>query len=257
MPRLPFICLLLSLFAQAQSPFDGTWKLKADHAAFSEAPETFELINGTYTCTTCEPKIKVKASGTDQPVSGSKDFDTLSITPTDANNLQLTRKKDGKLVSESKDVVSQDGKTLISEFMEYPPHGMPYGGKYIRTRLAAGPPGSHAISGTWKATKLEDVTDAALTFTFKSTAEAISMKSGTGEWYEAKFDGKDYPFKGGAPGRTIALKRVSENMIEESIREDGKPIVLSQVTVTGNTLQFISKDLRSGTTTSFTANKQR
>lgn len=150
----------------------------------------------------------------------------------------------------------QDGKTLTSEFMEYPPHGMPYGGKYIRTRLAAGPPGSHAISGTWKAIKLEDVTDEALTFTFKSSADAISMKSGTGEWYDAKFDGKEYPLNGGAPSRTIALKKISETAMEESIRENGKPIVSSQVTVTGNTLRFVSKDLRSGTTTSFTANKQ-
>ncbi len=106
MPRLTFICLLLSLFAQAQSPFDGTWKLKAEHATFSEAPETFELIHETYTCTTCQPRIEVKATGTDQHVSGSKDFDTLSIKRIDAHAVQLTRKKDGKLVSESKDVVS-------------------------------------------------------------------------------------------------------------------------------------------------------
>jgi hypothetical protein len=143
-----------------------------------------------------------------------------------------------------------------AEFKEYPPESKPIAGKYIRTRVSPGEAGSHAISGSWKAAKLEDVSENALTFTLKGSADGLSMQSGTGESYDAKFDGKDYPVKGPRPGRTISLNKVDDTTIEETYKEDGKPVSISRVTVAGNTLKYVSKDPRRGTTTSFTADKQ-
>ncbi len=257
MRKLIIVALLLPLFAWAQSPFDGKWKLNVNHAEFSgEKPETFALANGEYTCSSCIPKTIVKADGTDQKVPGEKEFDTLSVKQIDDKTVQFTRKKDGKVVSESTETVSSDGKTLVSEFKEYPPESKPIAGKYIRTRVSPGESGSHAISGSWKAAKLEDVSENALTFTLKGSADGLSMQSGTGESYDAKFDGKDYPVKGPRPGRTISLNKVDDTTIEETYKEDGKPVSISRVTVAGNTLKYVSKDPLRGTTTSFTADKQ-
>ncbi len=256
MRRIIAVILLLPLAAWAQSLFDGTWKIDASHAQFPQKPDTFVLQKGEYRCSTCVPKITVKADGTDQKVPGTKEYDTLAVKPVNDKAVQFTQKKDGKVVSESSETVSADGKTLTSEFKEYPPQGQPFTGKFMMTRISPGPAGSHAISGTWKATKMEDVSQDALTFTFKGTADGLSMKSGTGESYEAKFDDKEYPVNGVRAASTVSLKKVNDNTIEETIKREGKPFIVTRITAGGNTLKFVSKDQRRGTTTSFTAHKQ-
>ncbi len=254
--RKLLLVLLVPLFAWAQSPFDGTWKINVNHAQFSEKPDTFALQKGEYTCSTCTVKIAVKADGTDQKVAGAKEYDTLAVKPVSDKAVQFTRKKDGQVVSESTDTVSPDGKTLTSEFKEYPPQGQPYTGKFIMTRVSPGPAGSHSISGSWRGAKIKDVTENALTFTYKSTPNGLSMKSGTGESYEAMFDGKDYPMKGTRGGGTISLKKVNDTTIEETFKRDGKPLFINRITADGNTLKFVSKDVRRGATDTFTAEKQ-
>jgi hypothetical protein len=256
MRRVFAVVLLLSLFAWAQSPFDGTWKIDASHAQFPQKPDTFVLQKGEYSCSTCVPKIGVKADGTDQKVAGAQEYDTLAVKPINDKAVQFTQKKDGKVVSESSETVSADGKTLTSEFKEYPPQGQPFTGRFVMTRVSPGPAGSHAISGTWKAAKIEDVSKDALTFTFKGTADGLSMKSGTGESYEATFDGKEYPVHGVRAASTVSLKKVKDNTIEETINREGKPFIVTRITAEGNTLKFVSKNQRRGTTTSFTAEKQ-
>lgn len=250
------VTLLLPSFACAQSPFDGTWKINVSHAQFSDKPETFLLDNGEYRCSTCIPKVTVKADGHDQIVPGEMQYHTIAVKRLNDNAVQFTRKKDGKVVSESTDTVSPDGGTLTSEFKEYPLQGQPFSGKFIMTRVSAGPSGSHAISGSWKAAKLEDVSEDALNFTLKATPEGLEMKSGAGDSYDAKFDGKDYAVHGDRAGRTVALKKMNDTTIEETYKEDGKPIISSRMTVSGNTIKFVSKDLRRDTTESFTADKQ-
>lgn len=257
MRKVVSLVVLLPMFAWAQSSFDGTWKLNASHALSTLNRETFALKNGTYTCSTCKPKIAVKADGTDQKVPAVKEFDTLSVKQVNDKTVEFTRKKDGKVLSESTDTASADGKTLISQFKEYSGDGNPVAGKLMLTRVSPGAPGSHAISGSWREVKLEDVSEDALVFTLKGTPDGLSMNSGTGESYEAKFDGKEYPLKGGRPDRTVSLKKVDDATIEETIKQEGKPFSVSRMKVTGNTLEFVAQHPRQRTTTSFTAERQQ
>src|SRR5512143_3262334 len=89
----------------AQSPFDGTWKVDLNKAQFPDKPDVFAIQNGMFICSTCDPKIDVKADGTDQAVKGSKEFDTLTVKIVDDKTVQFTRKKSGKVVSSSKESV--------------------------------------------------------------------------------------------------------------------------------------------------------
>jgi hypothetical protein len=257
MRKVVSLAVLLPIFAWAQSSFDGTWKHNASHALSTLNRETFALKNGKYTCSTCKPKIAVKADGTDQKAPGVKEYDSLSVKQVNDKTVEFTRKKDGKVVSESTDSVSADGKTLTSQFKEYSREGDPVAGKLMLTRVGPGAPGSHAISGSWREVKLEDVSEDALVFTLKGTPDGLSMNSGTGESYEAKFDGTEYPLKGGRPGRTVTLKKVDDATIEETIKQEGKLFSVSRMIVTGNTLKFVSQDPRHRTTTSFTAERQQ
>ncbi len=255
MRKLLVFVLLLPLFAWAQSPFDGTWKADMSKTQFAQKPETFALEKGQYTCSTCTVKINVKADGSDQKVPGAKAFDTLAVKQVDDKTVQLTRKKDGKVVSESTDTVSADGKTLTEEFKMQPPQGEPVTGKVAYTRVSGPPAGAHAISGSWRVAKV-NVSENALTITLKGTADGLSMSAPTGESYDAKFDGKDYPVKGDRAGDKVSLKKVNDNTIEETWKRDGKPLYVNTMTVEGKTLKVVSRNVKRGTTETYIAEKQ-
>lgn len=256
MRKLIGIALLFPLFAWAQSPFDGTWKMNLSSTQFEDKPGIFALQNGEYTCSTCTPKIAVKADGADHKVAGDKHYDTLAVKPVDDKTVHFTRKKAGKVVGESTERVSPDGSTLILEFKDYSPEGQPMAGQITFTRTAPGPKRAHAISGAWRTAKVENVSEEGLTMTLKSTPDGLSMDLPFyRESYEAKFDGKEYRVKGEAGG-TVLLKKVNDNTILETRKRDGKMRAVNEITVHGNTMTVVSKDVRGNTMMSFTADKQ-
>jgi hypothetical protein len=175
-----------------QSPFDGAWKFNMTSAQFAETPDVFSLHHGEYTCSTCTPKITVKADGADHKVGGADDYDTLAVRQINDKIVHFIRKKAGKVVGESTYTVSADGNTLSLEFKDLSPEGQPTTGKIIFTRAAQKPQGAHAISDSWRTAKLEKVSDQGLTMTLRSTADGMSMDLPFyNESYEAKFDGRE------------------------------------------------------------------
>jgi hypothetical protein len=106
--------------------------------------------------------------------------------------------------------------------------------------------------------KVSDISEAGLTFTYKTTADGINMSSPTGEAYEAKFDGKDYPVKGDRGGSTVMVKKVDDRTLEETIKRDGKVVGVARVAASadGKTLDVVYDDKERGTTTKYQAKKQ-
>jgi hypothetical protein len=260
MKKLMFaVALLIPAIASAQVSIDGTWKIDAATAKFPEKPEKFELKDGRYTCSTCVPSIDIKADGTDQQVTGSKYRDTVAVTVVNDHTVRLISKKDGKVVSEVKSTVGSDGTMLTEEFTEFPPAGEPVKGKVVSQRVAKGPAGSHALSGSWRTSKVPELSDNAVTVIFRSTADGLSMSAPTGESYEAKFDGKDYPVKGDPGGSVVSLKRIDERTIEETTKRDNKVVRVARLTLSpdGQTLNFVNDDKERGTRMTFAAKKQK
>ena len=252
------VALLVPAAALAQGPLDGTWKVDVSSVKFPEKPDQYVLADGRYTCSTCVPAVDVKADGTDQKITGSKYRDTVAVTMVDDRTVRFTSKKGGKVVSEGTSTLSADGKTLTEEFTSYPPAGEPVKGTMSSERVAAGPAGSHALSGSWKTTRAADFSDSGLTFTLKSTADGLMMTSPTGESYDAKFDGKDYPIKGDRGGSTVALKKIDERTVEETIKRDGKVVGVARMSVAqdGRTMNAQYDNKERGTTMSYAAKKQ-
>jgi hypothetical protein len=255
--------LLLAVFGfvgllWAQSPFDGTWKVDLNTAQFPEKPQVVVLQNSTFQCSTCDPKINVKADGTDQPVQGSKDYDTLAVKVVDNKTVETTSKKGGRVVESSKTTASADGKTVTAEFTYYPEASkQPVTGKETLSRVAAGPSGSHAISGSWRIQKA-NVSENALTVTYKSSPNGLMMSDPMGESFDAKFDGKDYPVKGVPAGYTVSLTKVNDRSIDATNKRDGKIVGVDHITVSadGKTMSIQSENKVQGTTATYTATKQ-
>jgi hypothetical protein len=250
---------LMPVSANAQSALDGTWKINMSTAKFSDKPDVYLLEGGMYSCKTCVPKYEIKADGQDQKITGHPYFDTLSVKVVDDKTLEMTTKKAGKVVGGSKWVISPDGNTLTVEFTDSSAtNADPVTGKAESTRVEKGPAGAHSISGSWRTSKLDTVSDNGLLWTFKVDGETLNMTTPTGQSYAAKLDGTDAPYKGDPGTTSVSVKKIGKNGVEEMDKRDGKVVVVSRMVVDadGKTMSIENIDKLHGTTNKFTATKQ-
>ena len=253
--------MLLSAPAIAlpQSVFDGTWKVDLGKAQLTQKPDVFSLQAGMYHCKTCVPPVDVKADGQDQKVTGHPYYDSVSVRVVDDRTIEETDKKDGKTVLTDKMTVTADGKTLTYEFTDSTAtSGDTVTGKGEMIRVAKGPAGSHAISGSWRNSKMDSVSDNATTISYKVEGGTLNMTSPTGQSYSAKLDGTDAPFKGDPGTSSVSVKQMGKNVIEESDKRDGKVISVARMSVSsdGKTMSITVNDKLHGTTNKFVATKQ-
>ena len=248
--------LLPSLVFAAESPFDGAWKV--DPSTYDSISDTVIVLqNGTYQMLSSVPIINIKADGTDQPVPGARDYDTLAVKIVNDRTVETISKKAGRVVESLKATVSPDRKTTTVEDTYYPIAGkQPVTSKVTHIRVAAGPSGSHAVSGSWRIQKAEASASAHTSFTLKSTPDGL-MYSEIGVSYDAKFDGKEYPFKG-VSGGVISLTKLNDRSFIETFRCDGKVVEVNHMTVSadGKTMSIKIENKERGFTTTYTAIKQ-
>ena len=264
MKRLMFLvplgALLIPNSATAQSPLDGTWKVSLTNVDWSKKPDVFLLDKGMYSCKTCTPPYSIKADGSDQAVTGHPYFDTVAIKVVYDHEIQETDKKGGKTVATSTPTVSADGKTATWSFNDSSNTngGPPVTGKGESTLVMKGPAGSHAASGSWRITKMADMSDNGLIFSYKVTGDMLTMTSKTGQTYTAKLDGSDAPMKGDPGTTSVSVKMVSKNVIEETDKRDGKAISVMTLTVApdGKTAKATAIDKLQNRTTTFNIVKQ-
>jgi len=259
LPVSLLVVLLMPAMAGAQSAFDGTWKFDIKTAKFPEKPDVILLQDGMYHCKTCVPPIDVKADGQDQKVSGNPYSDTMSIKVVDDRTIEEIDKKNGKTVVTSKTWISADGNTMTSEFTDSSAtNADPVTGKGEATRVAKGPAGSHAISGSWRLAKVDTLSDNAMTITYKVSGDSLSMSSPTGQTYTAKLDGTEVPYKGDPGTTSVSVKKVDKNTMEETDKRDGKVTSVSRITVSadGKTMNVKKDDKLRGMSSEISAAKQ-
>jgi hypothetical protein len=257
---IAFAALLMPMPAAAQSAFDGTWKIDMNKVGFPKQPDVFLLQNGKYACKTCTPPYEIKADGTDQSVSGNPYYDTVAIRVLNDHEIEETDKKDGKVVSTSTSTVSSDGNTLMFTFSDSSNTngGPPVTGKGEATRVAKAPAGSNAISGSWRTTKLENLSDNAIVWTYKVSDDEITMTNHTGQSYTANLNGDDAPMKGDPGITTVSVKMSGKDTLEETDKRGGKVIGIFKMTVAndGKTAKATYDDKLQNKTTDLQVTKQ-
>jgi hypothetical protein len=227
---------------------------------FPKKPDVFLLQNGMYACKTCTPPYEIKADGSDQAVSGHPYFDTVAIKVLNDHAIEETDKKGGKVVATSTSTVSSDGNTVMFEFSDSSNTngGPPVTGKGEATRVAKGPAGSNAISGSWRTTKMESLSDNAIVWAYKVSGDEITMTSQTGQSYTAKLNGTDAPMKGDPGVSSVSVKMIGKDTLEETDKRSGKVIAVFKMTVAadGKTGKASVDDKLQNRTTEFAVTKQ-
>jgi len=237
---------------------DGTWKADIKSAKMPTKPEVYLLKAGTFTCSTCVPKIVVSADGNFHPVSGHPYFDEMSVAEVDQHTVKQETRKAGKLIFTETDALSPDGKSFVVTFTDTSgSNGTPVTGRAVMKRVGAAPAGAHAYSGSWIRTNDAQFSDSGLTFMFSSVGDSISFKAPTGSAFTAKLNGPKSPVTGD-PGWTAVTLKGRPNWIVETDYRGDKAIAIQMMTPSadGKTMKVRSRDLLHATTMSYTVVKQ-
>lgn len=116
----------VSLLAQGQ-PFAGSWQLNVSKSKYTPGPapkssvvkveyigDTRRSIVDSVTAAGQRTRVEYSAAsdGKDYPIKGSPDADTVSLKRVDANTIERTDKRSGKVVITLLIRLSADGKTM-------------------------------------------------------------------------------------------------------------------------------------------------
>jgi hypothetical protein len=248
--------LLVPAAAFASSAFDGTWKTRTDSMRVTGKPDVIAIVDGTYTCSSCNPEVKIQADGVDHKVAGQDTYDSKTVKVVDPKTVEVTNKLAGKVVGTATRTVSADGATLTVKFTDYS-GAKPATGTFTEKRVAAAAPGAHAISGSWQAGQMGEANDAMRTVSYEMKGDHFIMHW-NGQSYDAKFDGKEYPITGDLTQTVVTLKRIDDNTVEETDHRMGK--VTDQIRLAaskdGKTVDVTDKDVLRGQTITYTLQKE-
>jgi hypothetical protein len=240
----------------AGDAINGTWKADVDSVQFETKPDDLLLQDGTYSCKSCTPAYSVAADGAFHPVSLPY-ADSDSVKVVDDHTITESSKKGGRDMGETTLTVSADGNTLTGSFTDTSAPGTPAKGEFTETRVGPAPAGAHAISGQWKPTKVSNLNDAALTFTFNVSGDTFESSSPDGTSYEAKIGGGDVPIKGDVAGTTVSVAKSGDNGYETTRKRDGKIVGVTTYSLGADgKLNAVSQNKLSGSTTRWTSTKQ-
>ena len=243
----------------SQSPFNGVWKVDLAESQSSTKTYAYLLQDNTYRCTTCDPPLSIRADGRDQKIAGEPCYDTVSLRVVDAWTTLETDKRNGETVGTSRMTVSSDGSSATFEWTEScNANGDVVSGKDILSRITKGPRGSHAVSGSWRLSKRVNRSQNALVVTLKLEGDTFSFADPAGQGYAARLDGTETPFKGSLSNTTVSVKRIDENTIEESDKQDGKVVEVTRFTLSadGKTMTVSVEDKVKGGIRQFVCHKQ-
>jgi hypothetical protein len=250
---------LAPVSVMAQSAFDGTWKIDTNKAQFSKKPDVYLLQNGMWHCKSCVPPINIKSDGGDYKLSVSYPcVETASTKVIDDRTVLITRKGKGKITGTDKGTVSADGNTLTWEDTDTcEGESKPETSKSEETRIAKGPAGAHAISGSWRTVKAS-ASENSLLMTMKVEGDTLSYSDPTGISYAAKFSGPSVLMKGDPNHGMVAVRLVGKNTMVETYRLNGKVVESDRSTVApdGKTMTIVSTDMGHARTSSVVAEKQ-
>jgi hypothetical protein len=225
---------LAAISASGQRAFNGTWRAN-NQSLENQGSNQYSLRKGIWRCDTCVPKIAIKADGHDHRVNSSLYYcapkaDMESVHVLNDHSIEITDKLSGKVVATNKLTASDDGKTLTTDWKTISENGKESRGKFDSERVGVAQAGVNKVSGNWRPERTNTSEDV-ITVTYNVTADGLAMSAPTGESFTAKFDGKEYPFKGD-PGITgVSLRKIDENTIEETDICKGRVITVSHMTV--------------------------
>lgn len=256
MKSLVVLLLMLPTCSLAQSPFDGTWVLDPP---LPQKPLEYSLVHEMFHCSECIVNVDVKADGLDHKVPAADYYDTVNVEALDSHTIEIIAKKADKTMLTEFDEVAPEG-DILTQLVTDTTEIDPVTTDTAYRRLEKPPPGSHLISGSWRAYLIHRSSNGSIII-YKCTTEAFSGKTPLGEKFSAKFDGKFYPVEDD-PGHTmVSAKLLSPTEVEltHKRRDKDKVVSISRMTADpdGKTIHVVFDNKDAGTISTFDFHRQQ
>jgi hypothetical protein len=245
--------------AHAQHAINGTWRFDPSTAKLSDKPERFEVRNGSFSCSTCTPTIRVAADGRFHRVPGHPYWDEIKVDASRPDSVAYEYRKGGKLVATSTETVSADGATLSSKSWSINnAAAKPIESASTSTRVEPATTGAHRASGGWRRATQSVATPDVTRLTFQVQGGVVTITEPTGETVTAKLDGPFAKNRGDVGGTEYAYTAPDDRVLVERSRRGGKPMSSGRYTVSpdGRTLTAVYTSARDGGVTTVTATKE-
>lgn len=246
--------------AAAQHPINGTWKSAPSDVTLATRPDVFQVVDGVYSCSSCQPSAyKVPADGKFHRVEGRPYWSDVAVDASQPDRLAFRFRRGEQVIGENVATLSTDGDTLtrVNRSSDNP-QGVPVERTAVFTRIAPAAAGAHRASGGWRAAKLAQTTDAALTTTYQVDGRTVRSTTPLGDDYEARIGGPAVPIKGDPSGLMVRVTQPGPRMLEETYIRKGETQGVTRLTVSadGRTATFRTTNARTGAVTTGTATKQ-
>jgi hypothetical protein len=233
--RTIFGFLLLTLYQThtwaANSVFDGTWRAEYPQKFDSQRkPDNVDLQNGVYTCKSCNPPYSLAADGKEHPVAGDPEVTSRSVTIVDQKTVTKSATENGGVSVVSRCAVSDDGSQLTEFQTISGVAAKPFVIRMRSTRVAPGPSGSHALSGSWHRVDF-DMPNNEEDTVLRVEENTLSMSDGMGRFFSAKLDGTKAPYHGSPEFSSVSVKLLDSHTLEESDLSGDQVVEISRWSV--------------------------
>lgn len=239
------------------SVLNGTWKVDASTIKFEGKPDDFLLQGGTYKCNSCIPPLTIAADGQYHAVADRPYYDNMAVKVVDDRTVEFRRRKGEQEVSSATMQVAPDGNAMTIKFRNATtPNAPPVEGQTAFRRAGPAPSGAHAISGQWTPQRLENISEQALTVTFRVDGNQVTMES-AGQTYTAELGGPAVAIQGDTGGTTVKVAREGASGLRETLIRGGKEVEINTIvpSADGKSITFTSTDPRDGSKTSWAGTK--
>ena len=259
-PLFPALAQASGASASRESPFSGTWRANNESMRY-EGSNHYSLLHGIWRCDTCVPQIAIKADGRYHTINSSLYFGTPyaeaeSVREVNDRSIEITDKRNGRVVARNELTTSEDGKTLTTGWSAISNNGDQNSGTFDSERTGDAPAGANKVSGAWRPIKT-NTTEDEITVTYIATADGLAMSDPAGDSYTAKFDGNQYPFRGDPGITSVSLKKIDEYTTEETDMRNGRVVAICHMTIErdGKTMKVTVEDKMHNAKISWTADK--
>jgi hypothetical protein len=170
----------------------------------------------------------------------------------------MARYRKGVAIGSSKMTVSADGQmlTFVSTSSDNA-EGKTITNTFKSKRSGPAPEGAHATSGSWvPVNDGAQIADENLLVTISQKGDVVSLKTPTGESYEAKLGGPQVPLVGDKAGATIAVVAEGKGFKEIGYVGGKATVEITYTPVDAGTVTMKVHNLRNDTTDEYTLKKQ-
>jgi hypothetical protein len=238
----------------ASSIFDGAWRPDLSTASLPTESDTFLLKSGSFV----HDDEAVKADGAFHAASGDY-IDEKSIAVVDDQTVLEIDRLHGRTVYAVRYEVSADGTTLVIKNLKL---SDPKASPFFQTtcnRVAPAPPGSHRMSGSWTAVKIDMDNDGSKDWLLRVDGDTFSSFYRDGSGFRAVIGDPPIPKPGDSSHELVAIARPTDNtVVQSAFAANGELGATMTLTVLpdGKTMRAITRIVKSGEEMTIILHKQ-